>query len=182
MIGKRFAAHSLTMCGYRPRVRMPLLGYFAVMTPCLLGALFTVAEAFDVTPPRMDLVSPLRLPGSRVQVAVASSLPILTVREAPPPPMWALTSPEDQIMARQNEPIKRPVARIAGEPSKKPMRQARQQRSGTHYIASLTLTKLSGGFGRSVPCRSPRLSNRFPMSAWHKADTAAQPPDVRFRG
>jgi len=136
MIGKRFAAHALTMCGYRSRVRMPLFGYFAVVTPCLLGVLFVVAEAFDATPPRMDVAAPLRLPGSRAQVAVASSLPILTVREAPPPPMWALTSTEDQIMARQNEPIKQSVARIAGGPSKKPMRQARQERSGTRYIAS----------------------------------------------
>ena len=63
MIGKRFAAHALTMCGYRPRVRMPLLGYFAVVTPCLFGALFAVAEAFDATPPRMDVAAPLRLPG-----------------------------------------------------------------------------------------------------------------------
>ena len=136
MIGKRFAAHALTICGYRTRVRMPLFGYFAVVTPCLIGALFVVAEAFDATPPRMDVAAPVRLPGSRVHVTAATSLPILTVREGIPPPKWALTSTEDQIMARQNEPIKRSVERIAGGPSKKPMRQARQQRSGTHQIPS----------------------------------------------
>jgi hypothetical protein len=123
----------------RPRVRMPLFGYFAVVTPCLFGVLLVVAEAFDAAPPRMDVVAPIRLPGSRVQVAVASSLPILTVREAPPPPMWALTSTENQIMARQNEPIKRSVARITGGPSKKLNRQVRQvrpERGGTRYVAS----------------------------------------------
>ena len=136
MFGKRFVAQSLTMCGYRPRVRMPLFGYFTVVTPCLFGVLFIVSEAFDASPPRMDVAAPIRLPGSRVQVAVASSLPILTVREAPPPPMWALTSTEDQIMARQNEPIKRSVAKIAGGPSKKPKRQVQQERSRTRYVAS----------------------------------------------
>ena len=93
-------------------------------------------RSLDATPPRMDVAAPLRLPGSRVQVAVASSLPILTVREAPPPPTWALTSTEDQIMARQNKPIKRSVAKIAGGPSKKLKRQVRQERGGTRYIAS----------------------------------------------
>jgi hypothetical protein len=123
----------------RPRVRMPLFGYFAVVTPCLFGVLLVVAGAVDAMPPRIDVAAPIRLPGSRVQVAVASSLPILTVREAPPPPMWALTSAEDQIMARQNEPIKRSVVRIAGGPSKKlkpQVRQVRQERSGTRYVAS----------------------------------------------
>jgi hypothetical protein len=121
----------------RPRVRMPLFGYFAVVTPCLFGVLLVVAEAFDAVPPRMD-VAPIRLPGSRVQVAVASSLPILTVREAPAPPKWALTSIDGQIMARQNEPIKRSVAGNAGGPSKKlkpQVRQVRQERSGTRYAA-----------------------------------------------
>ena len=120
----------------RPRVRMPLFGYFAVVTPCLFGVLFVVAGAVDAVPPRIDVAAPIRLPGSRVQVAVASSLPILTVREAPPPPMWALTSAEDQIMARQNEPIKRSVVRIAGGPGKKLNRQVRQERGGTRYVAS----------------------------------------------
>jgi hypothetical protein len=135
MFGKCFSAQSLTMCGYRPRVRMPLFGYFTVVTPCLLGVLFIVSEAFDASPPRMDAAAPIRLPSSRVQVA-ASSLPILTVREAPPPPMWALTSTEDQIMARQIEPIKRSVTKIAGGPSKKPKRQVQQERSRTRYVAS----------------------------------------------
>ena len=124
----------------RPRVRMPLFGYFAVVTPCLFGVLFVVAGAVDAVPPRIDVAAPIRLPGSRVQLAVAaSSLPILTVREAPPPPMWALSSTEDQIMARQNEPIKRSAARIAAGPSKKlkpQVRQVRQERSGTRYVAS----------------------------------------------
>ena len=109
---------------------------FAVVTPCLFGALFAVAEAFDATPPRMDVAAPLRLPGDRIQVAVASSLPILTVREAPPPPMWALTSTEDQIMARQNEPMKRSVAKIASGPNKRTKRQVRQEHGGTRYVAS----------------------------------------------
>ena len=52
---------------------MLLLGYFAVVKPCLFGALFAVAEVFNATPPRMDVAAPLGLPGSRVQVAVASS-------------------------------------------------------------------------------------------------------------
>jgi len=149
MIRKRSAAYALTMCGFRPRVRMPILGYFAVMTPCLLGALLVVAQAFDATLLRVDVAAPMRLPGSRVQVAVAPSLPILTVREAPAPPEWALTSTADQILAGQNERTKRPVARIAGGPSKKPIRQ---ERTGTRHIASAApnFTKSSNGFGTPV--------------------------------
>ena len=114
---------------------MPLFGYFTVVTPCLLGALFIVSEAFDASPLRMNVTAPIRLPGSRVQV-VASSLPILTVREAPPPPMWALTSTEDQIMAQQYELTKRSVTKVAGGPSKKPKRQVQQERSRTRHVAS----------------------------------------------
>ena len=103
MIGKCFVGHLPTVRGCRPRVQMPLFGYFAVVTPCLLALLLIVAEAFDPPVPQKAIAAPIRLPGSRVQVA--ASLPILTVREAPAPPVWALTSADYQTMARQNEPI-----------------------------------------------------------------------------
>ena len=59
----------------------------------------------------MHVAAPIRLPGSGIQV-VESSMPILTIREAPVPPAWALTSTEPQIMARQIEPRKHPGAKI----------------------------------------------------------------------
>ena len=133
MFGKCCVGHLPTVCGYRPRVRMPLFGYFAVVTPCLFGLLLVVAEAFDAALPRTAVAAPIRLPGSRVQVA--ASLPILTVREAPPPPAWALTSGEDQIMARQNEPMKQSAKQIAGGQSKKAKRQVQPQRIGVRDIA-----------------------------------------------
>ena len=36
----------------------------------------------------------------------------------------------------QIEPIKRSVAKISGEPSKKPKRQVQQERSRAHYVAN----------------------------------------------
>ena len=147
MIGKRFVAHALTMCGYRPRVRMPLLGYFAVVTPCLFGALFAVAEAFDATPPRMDVAGPLRRPGSRVQVAVASSLPILKCAGSPTPDV-ALTSTEDQIMVRQNEPIRRSSQKLLTDQTK-----GRSDRCGRNAVERATSKaqrnsdEVIGGFG-----------------------------------
>ena len=133
MIGKCFVGHLPTVRGCRPRVQMPLFGYFAVVTPCLLALLLIVAEAFDAPVPQTAIAAPIRLPGSRVQVA--ASLPILTVREAPAPPAWALTSADHQTMARQNEPMKQSAKKMAGGPSKKAKRQVQPQRIGVRYIA-----------------------------------------------
>ena len=133
MIGKCFVGHLPTVPGYRPRVQMPLFGYFAVVTPCLLALLLSVAEAFDAPVSQMAIAAPIRLPGSRVEVA--ASLPILTVREAPAPPVWALTSADYQTMARQNEPMKQSAKKMAGAPSKKAKRQVQTQPIGIRYIA-----------------------------------------------
>ena len=130
------------MPGYRPSVPMPLFGYFTVVTPCLLGLLLVAAQAFDATPLRMDRVAPI-LPGSRVRVA-AASLPILTVREAPAPPAWALTAPDDSAMAQRHEPTQPAVAKtadaqrkkIARAQSKKPVRQAQPQHAAQRYVAN----------------------------------------------
>ena len=135
MIGKCFVGHLPTVRGCRPRVQMPLFGYFAVVTPCLLALLLIVAEAFDAPVPQTAIAAPIRLPGSRVQVA--ASLPILTVREAPAPPAWALTSADHQTMARQNEPMKQSVKKMASGPSKKAKRQVYPQRIGVRHIAHL---------------------------------------------
>ena len=138
MIGKCFVGHLPTVRGCRPRVQMPLFGYLAVVTPCLLALLLIVAEAFDAPVVQMAIAAPIRLPGSRVQVA--ASLPILTVREAPAPPVWALTSADYPTMARKNESIKQsakkqPAKKMAGGQSKKAKRQVQPQRIGVRYIA-----------------------------------------------
>ena len=125
------------MRGYRSRVRMPLFSYFAVVTPCLIGMLFIAAAAYDATPPPTHVTAPIRLPGSRAQV-VDTSLPILTIREAPTPPTWALTSTEDQIMARQIEPRKHPVGKIAGAQNNKPKRPMQTRRGGQSYAAAFS--------------------------------------------
>jgi hypothetical protein len=129
---------NMASIGYRPRVPMPIVGYFMAVAPCLLALLFIATPAFDAMPPRKDIVAPVRLPGSRVQVA--ASLPILTVREAPPPPMWALTSNEDQVMAQQHEPMRHPVAKVARRQDKRSKRLVRPHRSGERYIAAATST------------------------------------------
>ena len=134
MIGKRFAAHALTMCGYRPRVRMPLFSYFAVVTPCLIGVLF-IAPAAYAPPPPMRVAAPIRLPGSEIRV-VDTSMPILTIREAPVPPAWALTSTEPQIMARQIEPRKHPGAKIVKVQNSTPNRPMQTRRGGKAYAAA----------------------------------------------
>ena len=125
------------LLGYRPRVPMPIVGYFVVVAPCLLALLFIAAPAFDPLPPRKDIVAPARLPGSRVQVQVAASIPILTVREAPAPPMWALTSNEDQVLARQHEPIK-PVVKVARRQDKRSKRLVRPLGKGERYMVTAT--------------------------------------------
>ena len=115
---------------YQSRVRMPLFSYFAVVTPCLIGVLL-IAAAY-APPPPMHVAAPIRLPGSRVQV-VDTSMPILTIREAPAPPAWALTSIEPQIMARQIEPRKHPGAKIVKVHNSKPKRPMQTRRGGKTY-------------------------------------------------
>ena len=114
---------------------MPFFGYFAVVTPCLIGVLFIAAAAYDAPPPPKHVATTFRLPGSRVQV-VDTSLPILTIREAPAPPAWALTSTEPQIMARQIEPRKHPGAKIAAVQNSKPKRPMQTRRGGQTYATA----------------------------------------------
>ena len=113
---------------------MPLFGYFAVVTPCLVAPLFIVAATFDAKTLQMDITAPVRLSGYRVPATI--SLPILTVREAPPPPAWAVSSIEDQAMAQQSVRMKQPPAKIAGGQSKKSKRQVQAQRAGKRHIAA----------------------------------------------
>ena len=123
------------------RVRMPLLAYFAVLSPCMLSLLFVAEAVLDPLPPRKD-PTPVVLPGRGVQKTL--SLPILTVQEAPAPPAWAVTSVEDQTRPIQvNAPEPRIKTTKTATGHKTPKRVAQSRRNGernNRYAATTSPT------------------------------------------
>ena len=120
------------MRGYPSRVRMPLLAYFAVVAPSLLGLLYGMEAVLDPRPPQKVITAPTHLTRGAVQASM--SVPILTIREAPAPPAWALTFDEGPaIMALQAAlpPPQIKVTKIASGHNKKP------RRSGERYATAI---------------------------------------------
>jgi hypothetical protein len=125
------------MRGYKSqyRFKMPLVAYFAVATPCLLGLLFVTEAAPDpIIQPKKNAAAPLVLPGSAVRRPI--SAPILTFREAPEPPAWILALNEKPVPPHQAKSQKKQgkAAKIASRQNKKTGHSAQAQRNRERYM------------------------------------------------
>ena len=126
----------------RDRIRVPLLGYFAIVAPVLLGCLFA-ADAF------MEPGAPMKFAAAAPVLALATKRPpaagsvqILTVREAVPVRQSALTAVENipQAATSQVKPPKKKVARAAADHKKKRAKVIRTPETRDRYAQSFQPT------------------------------------------
>jgi hypothetical protein len=114
---------------YAPRIRVPLLRYFVLVTPALLGFLY-VAEAVMGPPPPMQLATngPTLL---KKHVAVTSGVQILSAPEAIAVP----TSQLSQIEATAGIP------QASGQPATVDQAASAARAEGTAFPAAKKATK-----------------------------------------
>ena len=125
------------MLGYPSRVRMPLLAYFAVVAPGLLALLYVAEAGLDPRPPQKVIAAPTHLTRGIGQPSM--SMPILTIREAPAPPAWALTFDEEPTSMSLQAALPPPqikVTKIVSAHQKKPKR-VQHHRRGVRYATAV---------------------------------------------
>lgn len=101
---------------FRQRVRVPVLGYFAIVAPVLLGFL-ALAEVVMGPPPPMPASADAPVLFKK-QVAADASVQVLTVPPPIPVPAAEITGSIPQITVTPPEQS-RPAARQVQEPAKK---------------------------------------------------------------
>ncbi len=100
---------------FRQRVRVPLLGYFAVIAPVLLGFLVLAEAAMGPPPPmRASASAPVLF---KKQVAADAAVKVLTVPAPIAVPASELTGSIPQITVTPSEASS--AARYVHEPAKK---------------------------------------------------------------
>ncbi|MEW6450530.1 MAG: hypothetical protein AB1490_07785 [Pseudomonadota bacterium] len=110
---------------FRQRVRVPVLGYFAIVAPVLLGFL-ALAEVVMGPPPPMPASADAPVLFKK-QVAADASVQVLTVPPPIPVPASEVTGSVPQITVTPSEaarPAARPVQETAKKKVAKPARPA----------------------------------------------------------
>ena len=119
---------------FRQRVRVPLLGYFAIMAPVLLGFLVLAEAAMGPPPPMPASASAPVL--FKKQVAADASVQILTVPAPIPVPASEITTGSvPQITVTPSETSRIPARQAEVQTKKKPTKTARPAEPRNRYAS-----------------------------------------------
>jgi hypothetical protein len=117
---------------FRQCVRVPVLGYFAVVAPVLLGFLVLAEAAMGPPPPMPTSANAPVL--FKKQVAADAAVRILTVQPSIPVPASEITTGSiPQITVTPSEASRAPARQVQESAKKKVAKSARPAEPGSRY-------------------------------------------------